>query len=70
MPRTYDICLAQCPFFISSGKKHILCEGVTDDCTIVLKFTSEKKRNSYREFFCDKNFKNCEICKTLYKTYE
>ncbi len=70
MPRIYDSCLAQCPYFLSSGKKNILCEGITEDCTINLKFVSEQKRNLHREIFCNANYKKCEIFNMLEKKYD
>lgn len=70
MPRLYDSCLAQCPFFISSGKKNVLCEGITSDCTINIKFTSDEKRDLHRRIFCDAKYKNCEIFRILEKKYE
>ena len=70
MPRLYDTCFAQCPFFISSGKKNVLCEGITDDCTINLKFISEEKRDLHREIFCDARYQNCEIFRILEEKYE
>jgi hypothetical protein len=70
MPRLYDIQFAQCPFFISSGKKNVLCEGITDDCTINLKFTSEEKRDQHRRIFCDARYRYCEIFNLLEKKYE
>ena len=70
MPRTYDNCLARCPFFLTSGKKNVLCEGLTDDCTINLLFVSEEKRDLHRKIFCDARYKNCELFKLLEKKYE
>ena len=70
MPRTYDNCLAMCPFFLTSGKKNVLCEGLTDDCTINLLFVSEEKRDLHRKVFCDARYKNCELFKMLEKKYE
>lgn len=79
MPRVYDNCHAQCPFFISSGKQHIQgvkardyikCEGITSDCTIDLVFATEDKKNLHRKIFCDNRYGNCEIYKTLEKKYE
>lgn len=70
MPRIYDTCLAKCPFFISSGKKTVLCEGITDDCLQKLIFTSEEARNLHRKIFCDESFENCEIYKIVLDKYQ
>lgn len=70
MPRIYDNCLAKCPFFLSSGRKNVLCEGITSECTINLLFESEETRNLHREIFCDARYKNCEIYNLLKAKYE
>ena len=70
LPRVYDNCYAKCPFFLSSGRQHIMCEGITSDCAIDLVFISEERRNLHRRIFCDDKYKNCEIHKTLEKKYE
>ena len=70
MPRMYDSCLAECPFFISSGKKNVCCEGITSASIINIKFESEEERNLHRNIFCDARYKNCEIYRILEKKYE
>lgn len=70
MPRNYDTCFAKCPFFESSGKKNVCCEGITNVCTINIRFVSEEERNKHRNIFCDDKYQNCEIFKTLEKKYE
>ena len=70
MPRVYDVCLAKCPFFITSGKKNIVCEGITDDCTTDILFISERKRNTYRRTFCDSRYQSCKVYELLLKKYE
>lgn len=70
MPRLYDICLAKCPFFISSGKKNVLCEGITNDCNNNILFTTEQARNQHRRIFCDAKYENCELYKVLEEKYQ
>jgi hypothetical protein len=70
MPTMFDDVDAKCPFFQSSGKRKISCEGITDDCTICLIFISEQKRNLHRKIFCDANYEKCEIYKVLEAKYE
>lgn len=70
MPRMYDTCLAKCPFFISSGKKNVLCEGITNDCAIDILFETEKARNLHRKIFCDSKYENCEIYRALEEKYQ
>lgn len=70
MPRNYDTCYAKCPFFESSGKKNVCCEGITSASTLNIRFVSEEERNKYRKIFCDDKYRNCEIFKILEKKYE
>lgn len=70
MLRMLDVIDAQCPFFVSSGKKSVTCEGITDDCTTCTVFVSEGKRNEHRRIFCDARYEYCEIYRMLEKKYE
>ena len=69
MPRIYDVCLAKCPFFISSGKKSIKCEGVVDDSVIDMGFSSETQRNIFREKYCNSNYQDCVVHRMLEEKY-
>ena len=70
MPRTYNEALIMCPFYRSMASKSISCEGITDDCFIMLIFMSAEMRDQHRKIFCEKNYKNCEICRMLREKYE
>ena len=70
MPTMFDDVEAKCPFFLSSGKRKITCEGITDDCTTNLTFVTQQKRNLHRKIFCDARFQNCEIHRMLEKKYD
>ena len=71
MPRVYDGICAVCPFYLQSGRKNVMCEGITDNSAINLLFYSEEARNQHRKIFCDSqtNFKKCEIYKVLEEKY-
>lgn len=70
MPKTYNECVVQCPFFISCGKRNITCEGITDDCTTFLMFTSKQKRDQHRNIFCENRYKYCELYEVIERKYE
>lgn len=70
MPTMFDDVDAKCPYFCSNTNREIRCEGITDGCTTVLRFNSQKKRNLHRRIFCDAKFKNCEIFRMLEEKYE
>lgn len=70
MPTRFDDVDAKCPFYLSSGKRKISCEGITDGCTISLTFVSQQKRDLHRRVFCDARFRYCEIYNMLEEKYE
>lgn len=70
MPRTYNEGLINCPFYKTMAYKSITCEGITDDCTNKLLFTSPEKRDLHRKIFCENKYKNCEIYRMLERKYE
>ena len=70
MPTSFDDVEAQCPYFIYSSKKAIVCEGIIDGSTTKMQFDTQDKRNQHRSLFCDSKYKNCEICRMLEGKYE
>ena len=60
----------KCPFYKGMTMQGISCEGLTDDSTLKLLFTSPEKRKSHCKRFCRTNYKTCEIYKLLEKKYE
>lgn len=70
MPTMFDDVDVKCPFFLSSSKRKISCEGITDDCTTTLVFSSQEKRNIQCRIFCDDKFECCEIYRMLREKYE
>ena len=67
MPRIYDDILVKCPFFLHNSKKNVVCEGLTDDCVLSLRFFTEESRNQHRQLFCDKDYEKCEVYRMLIK---
>lgn len=61
---------AQCPFFISSGKETVLCEGITNDCTVLLRFEAPEKRTVHRRHYCNNKYQECPMYKLLEDKYE
>ena len=70
MPTMYDDVNALCPYFQSSGRKEICCEGITDGSFTNIKFRSGDKRDMHRRIFCDAKYKNCEVYRMLEQKYE
>lgn len=69
MSTKYGDVNARCPYFRTSGKKDIVCEGITDGCTMVLKFKTENDRDKHREIFCNAKYGYCEMCRMLNGKY-
>lgn len=70
MPRIYDDILVRCPFFLHNGKRNVVCEGITDDSTLSLRFATEESRNEQKRIYCDKDYKRCEIYRMLLEKYD
>lgn len=70
MSTMFDDADVKCPFFLSSSKRTISCEGITDDCTTTLNFSSREKRNAQLRIFCADKYEYCEIYRMLEEMYE
>jgi hypothetical protein len=70
MPTMYDDVDALCPFFRSSEKRKIICDGVIEDCTTQILFKTIQSRNLHRRIFCDRKYMNCEYYQVLEKCCE
>lgn len=70
MPRLYDDICARCPFYRQSGRKNVMCEGLTDEFVINLMFVDEESRNRHRRIFCDAAYEKCEIFAVLEAKYD
>lgn len=70
MPTMYEDVDVKCPFFRSSGKRKLTCEGITDDFTISLNFITRDKKCLHCKIFCNEHFEKCEIYRMLEEKYE
>lgn len=70
MPEMYDDMFAQCPFFLRSKKKRIVCEGFIDGSTLKIDFDTQDCRNLHRKAFCDSKYQYCEIYRMLEEVYD
>jgi hypothetical protein len=61
---------AKCPYFRSDNGKEIRCEGITDGCSTILRFYSNKDKSIQRNTFCDAKYKNCEVFRMLEDKYD
>lgn len=65
-----DYAKARCPFFLSSGREDVSCEGVVENSKLILIFGSERERNGHREIFCDGGYQACRLYQAIMKKYE
>ena len=70
MPTMFDDVDAICPFFRSSEKKKIICDGITEECSTHILFGRKEARDLHRKVFCNHKYKNCEIYAMLEKCNE
>lgn len=70
MPTMYDDVDARCPFFMGSSKTTIICEGITNRCSLTTMWATKDERNKHKHQFCDNNYKKCSIACMLDSKYE
>lgn len=52
---------AQCPFIKDDFGSTIVCEGITKGSTIKLSFRGAENYKTYRDTYCCKSYKKCEV---------
>ena len=61
---------AQCPFFQSSNKVTVQCEGITNDSIVLIRFLSPDKRTEFRKRYCNSRYFECPMYKLVEKKYD
>lgn len=63
---------AKCPFYSTNDECAIICEGISNNTKIVLRFTKEKTKAAYKDTYCDavKCYSDCRIAKMLMGKYD
>ena len=69
MSTSYDDVNAKCPFFSSSDRERIICEGITDSCISIIKFKDKSTRTEHKEIFCDSQYEKCYMYRALNSKY-
>lgn len=69
--RTWLAGEAQCPFYRRDDDHHrIVCEGITQDSSLVVKFRRQKDFALQAREFCAKSYRCCELYRMLMEKYE
>lgn len=58
---TYETADFRCPFYRDSQPDVIVCEGITDDSVIHMKFKGKAERNRQATIFCKGCYEKCEL---------
>jgi hypothetical protein len=63
---------AKCPFYQSSDKLKVKCEGFSEGTRIGLFFADSKQMNRHTKIFCRNinGYKNCPLYPVIMKQYE
>lgn len=56
-----------CPMYRKDKGTMIGCEGITDNCSIQLKFTNHASCMQQMDIFCCARYKNCEVYEAVMK---
>ena len=76
MPTSRTDSRAKCPFYKydeSHNKKNthrIVCEGLTEDSTLMLVYTYKRDFRIQLETFCCEHFDRCEVYRMFMQKYE
>lgn len=60
----------ECPFFHDYVSQELRCEGVKENSSTHIAFSSPAERRDYMHQFCYNNYKNCRVARMLYEKYE
>lgn len=60
----------QCPFYVSEDDYRIRCEGLSKGMHTHMVFPTPQSKIAYKKRYCDTKYKDCLLCKTLYRKYE
>lgn len=67
MPTSQGTSNIRCPFYRMHKKKSIGCEGMTDDCKLLILYEAEEERKKQQRIFCAQRFEKCEIYEMIMK---
>ena len=58
-----------CPFYrYDDGYNRLVCEGLTDDSSVIQKYKRKKSHQKYMEHFCYRNCTQCGVFRMLVDT--
>ena len=60
MPTSQGTSNIRCPFYRMHKKQSIGCEGMTDDCKLLILYEAEEERKNSRGFSARRDLKNAK----------
>ncbi len=70
MPTDYRCADTRCPYYITEDDFSVSCEGITQDCKIVVRFGAKHPKDQHKSLFCDARYDCCEVARMLDDKYE
>lgn len=70
MAITYEDISVKCPFYASSGKLTITCEGVIENTEMMNRFRTAELRMEHQKSHCFRYPNDCPIAKEIEAQYE
>ena len=62
---------AQCPFYRREDGLVLVCEGVTPESSLGLRFAQKQQKRAHKAVFCIcANWKNCPVAQMLNRMYD
>lgn len=68
-PEPWDAAEVKCPFYLTSWKKGVVCEGFIEGTRAETLFRTSRMKKEYMHARCDDNFKECPVFQNAEKKY-
>lgn len=59
-----------CPFYKNDEQHKIVCEGVGESESVILRFRFTQERNKQIRLFCAGDYEKCEVYRMIMEKYQ
>jgi len=60
----------KCPFYRYEEKRAIVCDGISQGCSLTLHYRSEALWNQQMHIYCEDQYDKCEVFRMLWDVYD
>ena len=66
----YEDPIVRCPFYSWEEGKKLCCEGVNEQSSVQITFTTKQSRRDYERMRCKRAWKDCPLAQALTKKWD